>query len=384
LKPVAMKRELMIYFIVLCFTIIIGVLFVYSSLFASELSENINGPDIKFRTHLLGIAIGFFAGFIGFTGADFFIRNKYFMWAMYAFMLGILILALVSKPVNEVHRWFNIGSFQVQPSEYVKFILPAFISFYFLTYVKEKQNIINSFFLPMGLCGIPTVLVFLEPDLSTSAVLFFISFFVCVFNIKNKKIGLVYFIFIFTLIAGAVLFKDQIINNDKFLKPYQLERLAQTEDFQTEQALRALQNGGLLGTAPFGGTMKYNVPVSFSDFIIAVIGEEWGKLGVFVVISLFFFLASQLTRLAYRTSDQAVFSYCATVSLWLVLQSSINAMVGLGVKFIPVTGVTLPLMSYGTNSMVSSIAALGIGMGLIFSSIKKTEEVHSDEKRQDI
>ncbi len=105
-------------------------------------------------------------------------------------------------------------------------------------------------------------------------------------GIRDKKVML--FFFIFTLIIISVLF----IFKDNFLQTYQISRLTSSDDFQSQRSRDAITNGGLIGTGPFAGEFKYYVPESYSDFIISVIGEEWGKLGIVMVLTLFFFLSS--------------------------------------------------------------------------------------------
>jgi cell division protein FtsW len=189
-----------------------------------------------------------------------------------------------------------------------------------------------------------------------------IGIFTIFLNLKDKKSFI-----IFSLII-LILFFAVLINRDFFLQEYQKNRVLGQDTFQTEQSRKAIANGGIIGTSPFGGILKYNVPASYADFIMSVIGEEWGKLGIIIVLTLFFLLSREMTRLSYFTRDQVTFSYSTAIAFFIFLQMSINALVGLGVPGIPVTGVTLPLMSYGNSSLIMTLASIGVAIGLIYKN----------------
>ena len=145
-----------------------------------------------------------------------------------------------------------------------------------------------------------------------------------------------------------------------------MNRISADDSYQTDQSKRAISNGGIIGTAPFGGNLKFNVPASYADFIMSVIGEEWGKFGIILVLTLFFLLAREMTRLSYFTKDKVAFSFSTAIGFYIFLQMSINALVGLGVPGIPVTGVTLPLMSYGNSSLIFTLTGVGWAIGMIY------------------
>lgn len=105
-----------------------------------------------------------------------------------------------------------------------------------------------------------------------------------------------------------------------------------------------------------------------------------GKLGIFMVISIFLFLAVQLVKMAYFTNDYITFAYSSLTAVWIFIQVTVNALVGLGVNFVPVTGVTLPLMSYGNSSLIITLTSLFLSLGLIYNQYKIIFTEDSDEK----
>ena len=354
-----------IYLTLLGITITLGVFFVYSSLFAVSFLKNIN-PLNRLYLHIFSLAIGTGGAILMFTQTASLIKSKFFMWLMYFGLIFLLVFVLIQRPIAGIHRWIILGPVLLQPSELAKFVIPLFIAFFYENY-KEKKDPFFQLLIPLILCGLPIILIFLGPDLSSTVIISVVSFASIALSLRNKhQFVLLIFLVILSLFI-AFLYKDSLLNN------YQKERLVNIDNYQTTQSLKAIRSGGALGTAPFAGTLKYNVPESYSDFIIAVIGEEWGKIGIFMVLTLFFFNSYELVKMAYITGDLKTFVFCSATALWIFIQVSINALVGLGVSFVPVTGVTLPLMSYGNSSLIITLFSIGTALGLIKSNVNFSE-----------
>jgi len=367
-QRIAIKRNFIFFLIILGITLFVGVLFIYSSLFAISDIKEIN-PEQKFQTYIIALIIGFLGAIIAFMFSDTFTKSKHIMIALFTFLNLILIIVLFTQPIAGVKRWLNIGPFQFQPSELAKLIIPAFLAFYY-TQIQNKKNLLINVIFPILVCGISIFLIFLEPDLSSALIITMLTLITMFLGIKDKKVML--FFIVFTLIIVSVLF----IFQDNLLQTYQISRLTGSDDFQSQRSRDAIANGGLIGTGPFAGEFKYYVPESYSDFIISVIGEEWGKLGIVMVVMLFFFLSHELVYLAYLTKDHATFIFCGATASWIFIQVVINTLVGLGVPWMPVTGVTLPMVSYGNSSMIVTLTSIGWGLGLIYhnSELTRTDE----------
>lgn len=365
-----LKKNMLLYLIILGITLIFGIFFVYSSLFAMEELNGIN-PKTKLLNYMIAMTIGTFGGILSFVFGKTLIQMKSFMIFMYIFLNSFLIIVLFfSHNVANVNRWVYFGSFQFQPSELAKLLIPAIIAHYY--YTKTKSNFIFELLIPAIICGIPILLIYKEPDLSTSIIITIISIVAMFLAIKKFKYQSILVLTVITVMIFGFIFKDN------FLHSYQLQRLNNSDNYQTQQSLKAIENGGIIGTSPFSGQYKYRVPASYSDFIMSVIGEEWGKLGIIVVITLFLFLSWNLITMAYTTKDLITIVYSCTTAMWLFIQVTINALVGLGVKGIPVTGVTLPLMSYGNTSLIITLTAIGLSLGLIYSNSLGSEQVEKN------
>jgi len=352
----AFKNRFIFYIVVLGSTLMMGVFFVYSSLFAMEDLEGLD-PESKIITYIAALVIGMAGGLIAFYFGNSIIRGKYYLiQAVFIFHIFFLFLPHMYSSIANVNRWVYIAGFQVQPSEFSKIILPAFITYLFYR-IKNPFILYTAIFFSIG----STVsMIFIQPDLSSSAIVLMIGIFTVFLNLKNKKSFIIFFIVVLILFLGLFLFRDE------YLADYQLNRVSGEDTFQTDQSRRAISNGGIIGTAPFGGNIKYNVPASYADFIMSIIGEEWGKLGVMLVLTMFFLLSREMTRLSYFTRDAVTFSFSTAIAFYIFLQMSINALVGLGVRGIPVTGVTLPLMSYGNSSLIITLTGIGWTIGLIY------------------
>jgi cell division protein FtsW len=367
------KTNFLFFFIVLGITLFVGIMFVYSSLFAMQNIKEIN-PEQKFKTYIIGLIIGFIGAIFAFLFGNLFIKNSLIMLAFYIFLNMFLGIVLFAPPIAGVTRWMNFGPFQFQPSELAKLILPAFLAFYY-SKLKNKKNILTNVLIPLILCLLSIFLIFLEPDLSTTLLILVISLITMFLGIEDKSV-LIFFI-VFMLVLGITIF----IFQDKFLQSYQISRLTKEDPFQSQRARDAITGGGLSGKGPFAGEEKYYVPESYSDFIIAVIGEEWGKIGIAIVVTLFLFLCHELVYMAYLTKDSATFIFCGATASWIFIQVMINTLVGLGIPWMPVTGVTLPLMSYGNSSMIVTLTAIGWALGLIYnnSDIRKIGEENDEQ-----
>ncbi|BBE30373.1 cell division protein FtsW [Tepiditoga spiralis] len=364
------KKNILLYLIVLGITLIFGIFFVYSSLFAMEELNGIN-PKTKLLNYIIAMTIGTVGGIISFVFGKVLIKSKSFMISMYIFLNSFLFIVLFfSHNVANVNRWLYFGSFQFQPSELAKLLIPAIIAHYY--YIKTKSNFLFDLLIPVIICGIPIFLIYKEPDLSTSVIISFISIISIFLAIKKFKYQSILILTVITITIFAFIFKDNLLHS------YQLQRLNNSDNYQTQQSLKAIENGGVLGTSPFNGKYKYRVPASYSDFIMSVIGEEWGKLGIILVITLFLFLSWNLITMAYTTKNLLTIVYSCTTAMWIFVQVTINALVGLGVKGIPVTGVTLPLMSYGNTSLIITLTAIGLSLGLIYFNSLGSEQIEKN------
>lgn len=247
----------------------------------------------------------------------------------------------------------------VQPSEPVKIIVLIYISTW-LASKGDRIRQINYGLIPFGiLMGIVTGLIVAQPNLSTTALIVTtasIVFFLAGADLKQLLFGGVVALITFWLVITRSDYAGRRVQAylNSVLDPLQ------SPEWQIHQASEAIVRGGPLGVGPGNSTEKFpgNLPLSWSDNIFAIIGEELGLLGTLVVILLFVLLAYRGFRIASQSPD--MFSSLLAVGLTslLVLQAIIH--IAVVVAMAPPTGVTLPFISFGGSSLITNMGAIGI------------------------
>ena len=276
----------------------------------------------------------------------------------FTFLAFLFIVLLFGKDVGGSHRWLSLFGFQFQPSEFAKiFVLLALSDFLSrnLPKVGEGLSIITSLFIILP----PILLVILEPDLGTS--LCFVPILLGVMIMGNVSMGGIVKV---VAVGLAVMPLGWF-----FLKDYQKERILSFlnpssdvlgQGYQSYQAKIAVGSGGMAGKGFFSGTqnMLGLIPGQHTDFIFTVLAEEKGFIGSIILLALFAALFLRAVQIAYRSNDSLARMIIGGVLGWLSFQVFINIGVSLGIM--PVTGIPLPLVSYGGSSLLSSLVAVGL------------------------
>ena len=291
-------------------------------------------------------------------------RYRY-MWL--ALGLGLLILTIFAgrNPSGGGPRlWLGVPDVYFQPSELLKLLLVAFLASYFadheaLLHLSGRRSgaAVARFLAPLILMWGMSVLVLLwQQDLGTAA-LFFIVF-IAMIGLASGEITYVIGGAVLLLAAGGVayFFIDVVrVRIDIWLNPWPE---ANNRAFQIVQSLMAFAAGGVLGRGAGMGSPVY-VPVVHSDFAFAALAEEWGLIGSVVVVLLFALITMRGLRLAARLEGRLFRAYLsAGISLMLAVQSLL--IMGGALKLIPLTGVTLPFLSYGGSSLLMSFVMVGL------------------------
>ncbi len=274
------------------------------------------------------------------------------------FILLILVLIPgIGKIRNGSRSWFGLGPFGIQPSEFMKLGLIIFTSKYLTNNEKDLKNFKKGVFPILLVLLTAFFLIMLQPDLGTGTVLvvsilslLFISGVDIKFFIGSFIIGL---IGIIILIVIAPYRMNRITS---FMNPW---KDALGTGFQIIQSLYAIGPGGLLGTGFLKSIQKhFYLPEPQTDFIFSIISEEFGFLGVFIVTGLFIVILYRSIKIALNSKD-AFSKYLSFGMIFqIIFQALMNLMVVVGL--IPVTGVTLPFLSYGGSSLLISMASIGI------------------------
>lgn len=274
--------------------------------------------------------------------------------------LVLLILVLIpgiGSVRNGSRSWFGIGSFGIQPSEFTKLILIIFTAKYLSKNNKSIKDIKKGVLPILGLTLLTFGLIMLQPDFGTGVVLTMIIigmlFVAGVDFIFFLKIGTIGLIGVVVLIVIAPYRLKRILS---FLNPWQ-DPLG--SGFQIIQSLYAIGPGGLFGFGLGNSRQKhFYLPEPQTDFIFSIISEEFGFMGVLIVVSLFIIIITTGFKIATKSKDLFGKYLAFGIIFWIAFQAILNLMVVVGL--IPVTGVTLPFISYGGSSLLILFIAIGI------------------------
>lgn len=335
---------------------VVGLLFIFS---ASSYSADVQFGDpfhyVKTQAValVLGVPVMFAVTFVD--------LEKVKKWAVVIYIICLILLALVFVPVLGVEsygakRWLNLGFFTIQPSEYAKFGMVILLA----KVASEKGvDTMPKILLLFLIGGAVAVLLLLEPNMSITICVVLVTA-VMIF-IAGGKIKHLVALGMPVLIAGVTLI---------FAEPYRVRRIFAfldpwasplDEGYQLIQSYYALGSGGLFGVGYGNSRQKYLfLPFAESDFILSVIGEEIGLVGVVLVIAVFMFVVVKAWIVAMRAKDRFSCYMTAGISAVLAVQTALNVAVVSGA--IPPTGLPLPFVSAGGSSLVAYMVALGLVM----------------------
>jgi rod shape determining protein RodA len=280
-------------------------------------------------------------------------------WYIYAaLVLSLAFVAVAGAINNDSRRWIDLGFIQVQPAEFGR----VFIAVCLAQVLVRRQHLIGRFsntLLTLLYVGIPVGLIFIEPDLGMS-ILFMVIWFVMIW-LAGLPLRHFFILAALGIIGGALLFpslaeyqKDRIT---AFLDPESLPDQA----FNIDQALISIGSGGWFGKGYLQGTQSQLgfLRVQHTDFIFSVITEEMGLVfGALAVIGLMGFILWRILRVATLTPDPAGRLICAGIAAIFFFQTVVS--VGMNLRVLPVTGLTLPFVSYGGSSLLTVFMAIGL------------------------
>lgn len=286
--------------------------------------------------------------------------KKYYKYASKIFLVcfALIILVLfVGTERNGSKSWFGVGSFGIQPSEFMKLAMIIFTSKYLYNNRKDIGNIKKGVMPILGLTLIVFLLIMLQPDFGTGVILVMgVIGLLFVGGVDLKfflKIGVLGVAGIVGLILAAPYRLKRILS---FLNPWS-DPLG--SGFQIIQSLYAIGPGGLFGYG-FGGSRQkhFYLPEPQTDFIFSIISEEFGFMGVLIVSGLFAFIIYEAIKITLNCENLFGKYLAFGIIFMLGFQAVLNLSVVIGL--IPVTGVTLPFLSYGGSSLLITLASMGI------------------------
>jgi len=336
---------------------------------SSALELNKGNPQVMqyFRTQVMAIILGIILVIVlqFFDYRDF----EYYSEIIYFSIIGLLLLILIiGQTIAGGRRWLQLGPVNFQPSELAKIVVILVLATIF---EKNKDEIkyFSGFLKTLLYVIIPFALIIFQNDLGTALILLVIYIGMYYMAGGNIKIMLFFFGTIFLililLIVSHIYFGTSLI----FLKEYQLNRLIVFANpgidpygigYNLIQSKIALGSGGLMGKGLFSGTQNQLefLPEKHNDFIFSVIGEEFGFLGVLLVLILYLFLLWQIFNVAAIARDN--YGRLVTTGIGIMFFFHVVENIGMTMGLMPITGLTLPFISYGGSSMGISLLAIGL------------------------
>lgn len=352
-----MKKYSKILLIAVIIISLFGTLMIYSSSYVWA-EYKFNDPYKYLKSQALFLILGYIVMFII---AKFpYQKYKKLSNIIFFICLGMLILVLIpgiGTIRNGSRSWFGIGSLGIQPSEFTKIGLIIFTSKYLSNNTKDLKNIKKGVLPILGVLFLVFALIMLEPDFGTGVVI--VITIIALLFISGVKMNFFIKLGILGLLGVAILV---------IIAPYRMERIVSFinpwsdplgSGFQIIQSLYAIGPGGLLGLGLGNSVQKhFYLPEPQTDFIFSIISEEFGFMGVLIVSSLFITIIYYGFKIAMNCEDYFGKYLAFGITFGLAFQTMLNLMVVVGL--IPVTGVTLPFLSYGGSSLLISLISIGI------------------------
>ena len=344
-------------FIAVILLSLFGLIMIYSASFVwAEFKFNDPYKFVKMQGvfFLIGIFIMLFLSKVDY---HIYYKNANTILFICAILLILVLIPGIGSVRNGSRSWFGIGGFGIQPSEFAKIGLIIYVSKYLTNNKKIMKSVIKGVFPILGVIGVFFILIMLEPDFGTAMVIvltLILLIFISGVNISFfVKIGLSGLLGIVIIIASA---PYRVRRIRSFLNPWS-DPLG--SGYQILQSLYAIGPGGLLGQGFLKSRQKYfYLPEPQTDFIFSIISEELGFLGVLIVSFFFLFIFYRGISISLKCHDLFGKYLSFGLTIGIIIQASLNLSVVVGL--IPVTGVTLPFLSYGGSSLLVSMASIGI------------------------
>jgi rod shape determining protein RodA len=366
----------------------IGALLVWS---ATSARDDLTGsdPSSYFKRQLVNIAIGVVLGVMVAATDHRWVRILAPL-VFVASVVGLLLVLVMGSTINGSRSWIQVGGMSIQPAEFAKLAVVIGMA---LLVAERTEGVLSTITrwevgsVDVGgmlvIAGLPAALILLQPDLGTMLVLAATVF--GVVAVSGAGRGWLLGLFLGAVAAAVLAVRLHV------LKAYQLDRfMAFTNPdldprgagYNTTQARIAIGNGGIFGQGLFGGSQTTSgfVPEQHTDFIFTVAGEELGLVGSAALIALLGVVLWRALRIAMRADDLFGRVAAAGIACWFGFQAFQN--IGMCLGIMPVTGVPLPLVSYGGSSMFATLMAVGLlqnihlrngeGLGVVRSRVHRS------------
>jgi cell division protein FtsW (lipid II flippase) len=283
-------------------------------------------------------------------------------YAIFALALALLVVVYLTPPVNGSCRWIRLGPVGFQPSEFAKIAFVLALARHLM--YRENYRSLAGLLLPLALTLAPVVLILREPDLGTAAV-FLPVMFVMLFTAGARRMDLVG-LMLAGLLALPLLWTQMTLEQKSRVAALFEQagpgETAAGDAYHLRQAKQMLALGGVWGSAAAGQAVDdpaaYHLPEARSDFIFCILAERFGLVGIGVVLSLFTLFISRATAIAGATREP--FGRLVAVGLATLVAVQVLINTGMTVGLLPITGLSLPLVSYGGSGLLAQGLSLGL------------------------
>lgn len=285
------------------------------------------------------------------------LNNIHYMAISAAIFLLLLTLTPLGIDVNGASRWLPFFGFSLQPMEFARIALVLYLSYFLSTHQHLGRTFSKGVIPPFAITGILCMLLLLQPDFGAAVILLAILFFLCLAGGTR----FIYLAFSFSMMATLAI--SLIMNS-----PYRMRRLlafmdpfkdAQGTGYQLVQSFYALAEGSFLGVGMGNGRQKLlYLPEAHNDFIVSVIGEELGLLGITIMMGLFMLIFARCYRIVLGQKELCDKLTSFGLSLIVALGATLNLAVIMGM--VPPKGVAMPFLSYGGSSMLATMICIGL------------------------
>ena len=342
-----------------------GLVMVYSASIAMPDNPRFGkiAPTHFLVRHVMSLSMGFVAALLAFQVP----MKVWERWAPWLFIVSILMLIAVLIPhvgtvVNGARRWLSLGIMNFQPSELAKFAVLIYAADYMVRKMEVKERFFRAV-LPMGAAvAVVGALLLAEPDMGAFMVIAVIAMGILFLGGVNARM---FFLIAAVLVAAfAVIVMTSPWRRERifaYLDPFS-EAHALGKGYQLSHSLIAIGRGEVFGVGLGGSVEKLHwLPEAHTDFLLAVIGEEFGLVGVLVLIVLFLWMTRRIMHIGRQAIalDRVFAGLVAQgVAIWIGFQAFINMGVNLGA--LPTKGLTLPLMSFGGSAILMNLVALAV------------------------
>lgn len=349
----------------------IGLIMIFSTTSAEVLDHDLarSTHSSLVRQMLFALVGAMLAGAVWKLGYRNLIHFSPALLGLFTFLLILVLIPGIGREVNGSKRWISIAGLSFQPSEFVKYLIPAYLISRFLSFKEAMQA--EDFFKVLGVVAVPAVLILIEPNNGTFAVIGMVVIVLCMLaRISYKYWALP--LLCFTLVGGIFAYNLPYVTAR--LKVYLNPELdIRGKGHQPYQAKIAAGSGKLFGKGPGNSLQKLSyLPEAQNDYIAAIYAEEFGFLGVNLLIFLYMIVGYCGFYIAFQAEDLEGFYMAASITFLICFQAFLN--LGVVSGLLPSTGLNLPLFSQGGTSLMANITALGLLLNISVTSAKSKSE----------